>query len=610
MTVVHEYVPSSDKSGFYLRDGFDGTIVTYQVSGLAENLLYQLDYDDGETLKQELFDILHRLRLIYTHNSGVEPLDSLLDIDLDESDVQALDTGDREAIITHLLGQSQLDEDQQAELRAYAEQRGITLSAATEEDADSSSTDDSESGNASETTSRDDAAQNGATEGSNELTELPRVKCEYCGETVEAVDYVSHVCSLSGSHGETGEPPDGFSPGAAELVSSGDVDILYQEDFSSDCTYYPICRWCGARFFRLPSYQIHIGNNNRGEFNEALHSRNPDRYQRPVLLPFEDNHVVTTTDSVQGVVTSEAVSNLEFATGIQQRSPKPGKHGISISDDTELEEQSKEDSDGRDTGGKSGNFDSRIEVYEQNWVLTDLARLLNLLMRSVEDETETHTALSRHHTGILNHNEELISANISPDGTLRSYRQTWDEPEIGVKVPEEVLAEYDFDDYRGNLYVPPGYPIPIDDVYTDLLQQWFDENTNTGNPSAETGSERLFGSKRAVTSRASGEEASDSEKKDDGSSSLDDSSDLENGVGSVGQPVQSDEDSRATDSDIDEEVQVPVSVLQDVIHEFEAYEDNRREASWFHASMILRDAIESELEKPIVRNEKPNKDTS
>jgi hypothetical protein len=571
MAVVHEYVPSSDKSGFYLRDGFGGNIVTYQVSAPAEELLYHLDYDDSETLQQEIFDILHRLGLIYTHNSGVEPPDSLMDIELDEDQVRALDTDDRETIITHLLNQSQLDQNQRSELRAYAETRNIHISEP-EVDGEDSGSDSKSSESADGSAESYSVEGEDSTGGRGAFTQIPRVKCEYCEQPVKAVDYISHVRSLSGPHDEPGTIPDNFIPGAAALASVGDVDILYQEDLSEDYSYYPVCRWCGTRFLRLPSYRVHL-NSGRESLDEALHSRDPDRYRRPILLPFEDSRVFAVASRIEAVVTPEAADKLDSVIDLQPHTPCPGGHGPHA-DDAEPDEPSES---GADEDGESDSleFDSRIDVYEQSWVLTDLARFLDLLTRSSDENTQTHAELSRHHAAILDQHGQLSEALDSQEGTLRNYRQAWEKPEIGIRVPEDLLAEYGLDDYRGELHVPPGYPIPIRNVYETLTREWVSDEY-----AAVSGQDEL-----SVFGESDGE-------------TTDEEEDIPT-EGIINRDTATDYDQHALNSDSYGEPQIPLSTLIEVLQEFETYEADRREPSWFHASTILRDAVESELDNSI-----------
>jgi hypothetical protein len=598
MVVVHEYVPSSDKSGFYLRDGFDGKIITYQVSAPAEELLYHLDYDDGETLQQEVFDILHRLRLVYTHNSGVEPPDSLMNMDLDQNQIQALDTEDRKTIISHLLDQADLSQKQRLELRSYAKNRDVTLS---EGEDDAEREDETDGQSKSDSTSTDSANSNTdnhsngdrkVSNGDSEPKKFPVVECEYCDRSVKSTDYISHVRLHSDPHSESGRVPEDFSPGGADTVTTGDVDILYQEDLTEDYSYYPVCRWCGTRFLRLPAYHIHLDSNREG-FNETLHSRDPDRYQRPMLLPFEDNHVLAIESRIESVVTQEAAAELDSTPELQPQTPPPGKHCAS---DTVSEGSSNGSSERLDESN-TVKFDDRIEVYEENWLLTDLARLLDLLTRRLDENKRTHEheALSRHHSAILDRENQLSSSLASKDGTLREYREAWDEPEIGVQVPENLLTEYGLSDYRGEIYVPPGYPIPISDIYERLTREWFNEQQNT-----DIGEDEL-----PVFGTGSVEPVDDSTDSDTNGTDQDSTTDGQESTSppgpneKSGEDTTSDRDQGTAESASCEEPQIPLSTVLEVLQEFETYEADRRESSWFHASMILCDAVDSTLESPL-----------
>lgn len=76
MAILHEYAESNSKTGYYLREGYDGAVITYQVPDLAEDILLNLGYGGEDRIAEEVFYILLNLDLIYTNQSGVEPVES------------------------------------------------------------------------------------------------------------------------------------------------------------------------------------------------------------------------------------------------------------------------------------------------------------------------------------------------------------------------------------------------------------------------------------------------------------------------------------------------------------------------------------------------------
>lgn len=107
MARLYEYVPTSDKSGFFLLGSNSGDNTTIQVRPLGDRVFEHLDYNAGrrttagprgEKLPRELVDWLWNARLLYTE-SGEDSTDtslrSVLDLDddaveFDDSDIEQL----------------------------------------------------------------------------------------------------------------------------------------------------------------------------------------------------------------------------------------------------------------------------------------------------------------------------------------------------------------------------------------------------------------------------------------------------------------------------------------------------------------------------------------
>lgn len=571
MAIVHEYVPSSSKSGLYLRDGYDGNIVTYQVSATAEHILYTLKYEDEDQLQQEIFNVLHRLGLIYTHNSGVTPPDSLLDLNLDSSEVQSITDSDRETMLSYLLEQSELSEEEHEEIRIYAQNKGIDIESLLTEEAEEeegqSTTTDSTSGSDSNDSRRTSTNKQ---EGAKNIERVPHVECEYCEIVIEATEYITHVCEKSGVHGRIGTYPDNFAPDSASVTQDEGVDIIYPDDFDAEYRYYPVCRWCGTRFLRLGSYETHLRSTGREGFDAELHKRNPDQYQRPILLPFDGDNCLVHPDRISESLSSEAQAAIESG---YRRTSVPSNHqdedpdrDTKSSSDTSPENRSSTD-DKEET--EKTDFEERILAYEQNWLFTDLSRFVDILSRDYPEESAIHSALGSLHNDLLSILEEKVNKTKPLQGSLREYKRSWEAPEVGVRVPDTILEEHNAGDYRGELYIPPGYPIPIKSVHRRLREALVKEDTSD----IDT---KKFSSRLETSS--TDEQSSDSvtEKGTRESEPALDNNDEE--------PVRQLEE------------QVPASVIVEVLKEYRKYEKNKREASWFHANKILRQKLETETD--------------
>lgn len=128
MPVLHEYVPSSEKEGYYIYAMYDGTNVTYQVKSIARNILDGIDACDvGEKLPDEVFYALHRSNLIYTHNSGVSPPESFEAIPDSSASVSTLSPADRAEFFEALLASDGLGPSEREDLQSYLSERDVEL---------------------------------------------------------------------------------------------------------------------------------------------------------------------------------------------------------------------------------------------------------------------------------------------------------------------------------------------------------------------------------------------------------------------------------------------------------------------------------------------------
>lgn len=125
MAVLHEYVPSSDKEGYYIYDAYDGVNVTYQVSSLARRIIDRLNSCNvDEQLPREVFYTLHRLGLIYTHHSGVEQPEELAEMPNNGSS-KSLSTSERRTFFNELLSSSDLETKERREIQQYLNEAGL-----------------------------------------------------------------------------------------------------------------------------------------------------------------------------------------------------------------------------------------------------------------------------------------------------------------------------------------------------------------------------------------------------------------------------------------------------------------------------------------------------
>ncbi|GAB3310889.1 cold-shock protein [Haloplanus salinarum] len=129
MAVLHEYVPSSEKEGYYIYDAYDGVNVTYQVSSLARRVFDRLDSCMvDEQLPGEVFHTLHRLGFVYTRQSEVEQPDGLDEIPT-SGQSKSLSTTERRIFFNKLLSSNNLGIEKRREIKEYADQRGIKTEA-------------------------------------------------------------------------------------------------------------------------------------------------------------------------------------------------------------------------------------------------------------------------------------------------------------------------------------------------------------------------------------------------------------------------------------------------------------------------------------------------
>lgn len=595
MAVVREYVESSPDTGFYLRDRFNGDFITYQVSGTANSLLRKLGYAHGETLDSEVFQLLHRLELVYTHNSGIEPPGSLLEIEsISQEGARKLKEGDREMLLTYLLESDQLRENEKKEIQEYAQERGIELGA----DENSSTGSNTAASDEPSATSQDEnQAQNydntqteieieidksGATTRFDSLT----VRCEYCDEAVEAAEYIGHVGRHSGSHGEPGTLPSGFIPGDASIEEWGEVDILYQDDLSKTLRYYPICRWCGKRFYRLASFMIHL-QSNRDSFDASLHQRAVEQFGRPLLLPVDEHEVAVSRSRLSGEVTDVALEELDSQLKVDSTEASPGKH---IKKNNEANTRtggayeadavvaSTGESDGRRGEGDQElpTFPERVEDYERSWLLTDTARFFDLLSKYADATEAEERRLARHHEGILEHAQDVYNRARDLEGSLEQYKSEWGAPEQGVKIPRSLLEDLGIGDYRGDIFFLEGYPIPLQHVFERVMHAELEQSSLSGDP-------------ESIVVDIFNDSASEPQSVEtDSLDSEDDQDNPESNTSAVQSP--SDTPVEAGESD----GLIPTSVIKDVLMMYRMHEDERREASWFHASEILQNRVNEE----------------
>ncbi|MFB1063319.1 cold shock domain-containing protein [Natrinema sp. H-ect4] len=124
MPKLHKYAASNPKDGFYIYARHNGQNVTYQVTSLARRIFDQIGYGDKTEITGEMLYTLHRLRLVYTNKSGVEPPTSLDEI-TDEVDVPSSAEGDRKQFFHTLLEEGGLDQEEHEDLTQYLESQDL-----------------------------------------------------------------------------------------------------------------------------------------------------------------------------------------------------------------------------------------------------------------------------------------------------------------------------------------------------------------------------------------------------------------------------------------------------------------------------------------------------
>ncbi len=131
MPKLHKYAASNPKDGFYIYARHNGQNVTYQVTALARRIFDRLGYGDNTEITGEMLYTLHRLRLIYTNKSGVEPPTSFDEI-TNEVDDPSSAKPDRERFFQTLLDEGSLDQEEHEDLTQYLESQD--LASTTEDD--------------------------------------------------------------------------------------------------------------------------------------------------------------------------------------------------------------------------------------------------------------------------------------------------------------------------------------------------------------------------------------------------------------------------------------------------------------------------------------------
>lgn len=128
MSNLHKYVDNSEKTGYYIRTGFDNNIITYQVPEFAEEIIIQLGYEDGEKLPGELFYLMLNFNLIYTEQSGINPVSSFDDLpDFDSEEMTSLSSNMRKRLVELLYNHDNLTPQQQSDLKRYTSSQNIDL---------------------------------------------------------------------------------------------------------------------------------------------------------------------------------------------------------------------------------------------------------------------------------------------------------------------------------------------------------------------------------------------------------------------------------------------------------------------------------------------------
>lgn len=124
MPNLHRYAPSNKKDGFYIYALHNGQNVTYQVTTIARRIFERLGYGDGDAISGEIFYMLHRFKLIYTHKSGVTPPDSFEEIpDFPQEDPPSVE---RKRFFKQLLRDGDLNESDRDHLIDYLRDQDFT----------------------------------------------------------------------------------------------------------------------------------------------------------------------------------------------------------------------------------------------------------------------------------------------------------------------------------------------------------------------------------------------------------------------------------------------------------------------------------------------------
>lgn len=127
MPVLHKYVPSSEKEGYYIYAAHDGANVTYQVSALARSIFEKLSSCEvDEQIPDEVFYTLHRLGFVYTNQSGVDRPDGLDEIPT-SGQSKRLPSDERETFFEKLLSSDSLETEERKEVRTYLDETGTDV---------------------------------------------------------------------------------------------------------------------------------------------------------------------------------------------------------------------------------------------------------------------------------------------------------------------------------------------------------------------------------------------------------------------------------------------------------------------------------------------------
>lgn len=124
MPKLHKYAASNAKDGFYIYAKHNGQNVTYQVTALARRIFERLGYGDNTEITGEMLYALHRLKLVYTNKSGIDPPSSFDDIAA-EVEVSNSAKNDRTRFFHTLLEEANLDPDARDDLTRYLEKEDI-----------------------------------------------------------------------------------------------------------------------------------------------------------------------------------------------------------------------------------------------------------------------------------------------------------------------------------------------------------------------------------------------------------------------------------------------------------------------------------------------------